>query len=313
METRQLRYVVRLAETLHFGRAANLEHIAQSAFSGHVARLERELGVQLFDRSHHRVSLTPAGTAFVERAEQVLAQLTEAAAEARAQATSEHQVLRIGTFAQAAGELLPTILSVFQQIRPDVRIEFTELTMIDQLEKLVAGDIDVAAVHAPFEDQRVVLKPIFTEPRLAAVSRRHSLADAASISVDDLLDESFALADPHAPPGWAAYWACDERRGEPGKVAAQVRSVGECLMAISSLDAVDTVPETTTRFFQHPGVTYVPLSDDTAPATVNVATRREDRRQHVQAFQTAVDQAISGHLGLVPNACAPTFDPRNHS
>jgi DNA-binding transcriptional LysR family regulator len=59
----------------------------------------------LFDRSH-RVALTPAGAAFVERAEQLLARLADAAAEARARATSENEVLRVGTFAQTAGELM---------------------------------------------------------------------------------------------------------------------------------------------------------------------------------------------------------------
>ncbi|MET7520014.1 LysR substrate-binding domain-containing protein [Streptomyces sp. NPDC005480] len=301
VEIRQLRYVVRLAETLHFGRAAGLEHIAQSAFSGHVARLERELGVRLFERSPHRVALTPAGLAFVERAEQVLAQLSDAAVEARAYASSHQEVLRVGTFAEAAGELTPVLLSVYRELRPDVRIEFTELTMVDQLEKLVSDDIDVAIVRAPFDDDRVTLRPIFSEPRVAALPRQHALADATSISVDDLLDEPFAAAATGAPPGWSSYWTCDDRRGEQGRVATQVRSVGECLMAISCLGAVDTFPQTAARLFQHSGVTYVPVPD-AAPSTVTAATRPGDRRPHVQAFGVAVERAIEEQLARVPNA-----------
>ncbi|MEW2400235.1 LysR substrate-binding domain-containing protein [Streptomyces sp. NPDC046862] len=301
MEIRQLRYVVRLAETLHFGRAAQLEHIAQSAFSGHVARLERELGVQLFDRSPHRVALTPAGAAFVERAEQILAQLAEAAADALTYSPSHQQVLRIGMFAEAAGELTPVILSVYRELRPDVRLEFTELTMVDQLEKLVSDEVDVTIVRAPFEDDRIRLRPIFSEPRVAALPRSHPLADAASISVDDLLDEPFATAATGAPAGWASYWTCDDRRGEQSRVATRVRSVGESLMAISCLGAVDTFPQTAARLFHHSGVAYVPLRD-AAPSTVATAARLSDRRPHVHAFAVAVERAVEGHLAGVPGA-----------
>lgn len=301
MEIRQLRYVVRLAETLHFGRAARLEHIAQSAFSTHISRLERELGVQLFDRSPHRVALTPAGVAFVERAELILAQLTDPAAEARTHASGEQQILRVGSFAEAAGELTPIIFSAYRELRPDVQLEFTELTMADQLDKLLSGDVDVAVVRGPFEDERVELKPIFAEPRVAALPRRHPMADAHDISVDDLLDEPFATADAGELAGWGEYWTCDDRRGEPGRVATRVRSVGESLMAISCLGAVDTFPQTAARLFQHPGVIYVPL-EDAALSTINVATRRKDPRPHVQAFDLAVEHAITEHLGSVPDA-----------
>jgi DNA-binding transcriptional LysR family regulator len=73
MELRQLRYFVTLAEELHFGRAAEREHIVQSALSQQVQRLERELGVRLLERSTHRVALTAAGVAFLVEARQILA------------------------------------------------------------------------------------------------------------------------------------------------------------------------------------------------------------------------------------------------
>lgn len=304
MEVRQLRYVVRLAETLHFGRAAQLEYIAQSAFSAHVARLERELGVRLFDRSNQRVALTAAGAAFVERAQRVLVGLGEAAAEARAHAPEARKVLRVGTLAEAAGELTPLIFSIYRELEPNVQLEFTELTMVDQLDRLVAGDVDVAILRMPMDDERITLRPIFSEPRVAAVPRRHALADAAVLSVDDLLDEPFAAADPGSPAGWSSYWTCDDRRGEPGRVAARVRSVGESLMAISCLGAVDTFPWTAARLFRHAGVAYVPLCD-AAPSTVALAIRQKESRPHVQAVGSAVERAVEEHLSVVPDAVCP--------
>src|SRR6201986_3551713 len=72
VELRQLRYFVTLAEELHFGRAAEREHIVQSALSQQVQRLERGLGVRLLERSTHHVALTAAGAVFLVEARQIL-------------------------------------------------------------------------------------------------------------------------------------------------------------------------------------------------------------------------------------------------
>ncbi|WP_051580344.1 LysR substrate-binding domain-containing protein [Pseudonocardia acaciae] len=303
MEVRQLRYAVRLADTLHFGRAAEREHIAQSAFSGHIARLERELGVALFDRRHHRVRLTPAGAAFVERAHQILAQLTDAAAEAKRHDPRHQQTLRVGSFAEAAGELTPMIFSIYRELRPEVRLEFVELTMVDQVERLVAGEVDIAIVRVPLDDPRITLRPMFSEPRVAVLPRRHRYAEAGALSVDDLLDEPFAAADTGAPADWSSYWTCDDRRGQACRVGARVRSVGESLMAIACAGAVDTFPLTAARLFHHAGVAYVPLPD-AAASTVAFATRARDTRPHVTTFDTAVAHALAHHLATVPHAHA---------
>ena len=75
MELRQLRYLVTLADELHFGRTAAREHMVQSALRQQPQRLERELGVLLLDRTTHHVGLTPAGSAFLIEARQILAQV----------------------------------------------------------------------------------------------------------------------------------------------------------------------------------------------------------------------------------------------
>ena len=86
MELRQLRYFVTLAEELHFGRAAEREHIVQSALSQQVQRLERELGVRLLERSTHHVALTASGVVFLVEARQILAHVDRAAQVARSTA-----------------------------------------------------------------------------------------------------------------------------------------------------------------------------------------------------------------------------------
>src|SRR3954464_13449851 len=88
MELRQLRYFVTLAEELHFGRAAAREHIVQSALSQQLQRLERELGVLLLDRTTRHVELTPAGSAFLIEARQILAHVDRAALAAHRAASS---------------------------------------------------------------------------------------------------------------------------------------------------------------------------------------------------------------------------------
>src|ERR1017187_1774761 len=108
MELRQLRYFVTLSEELHFGRAAAREHIVQSALSQQVQRLERELGVALFERSTHHVSLTAAGVVFLVEARQILAHVGRAAEIARS-AMGAAPTLRVGII-DASYDSMPQIL-----------------------------------------------------------------------------------------------------------------------------------------------------------------------------------------------------------
>src|SRR3954463_12330729 len=101
MELRQLRYFVAVAEELHFRRAAERLHVAQPAGSEQVRKLEVDLGVQLFERTHRSVSLTDAGVALLEEARRVLRQ-TEVAREAPRGATERAAMrLRMGSLPEA--------------------------------------------------------------------------------------------------------------------------------------------------------------------------------------------------------------------
>ena len=161
MELRQLKYVVRVSHTLHFGKAAELEHIAPSVLSTQIRRLETELGVQLFHRGSQQVSLTAAGKHFVEHSEQILGSLTRMRLETLDIASSGTSRLRIGFFGEAAGELTHLMFSAFAELFPDTKLSVVELNMSNQFDHLVSGNIDVAMLRLPIGDPSLVAVPLF--------------------------------------------------------------------------------------------------------------------------------------------------------
>jgi DNA-binding transcriptional LysR family regulator len=219
VDIRQLQYAIALSETLHFGRAAESMHIAQSAFSTQIARLERQIGAQLFDRSANRVALTTAGEAFILRAREILAQIDDASMEARILHSAGQSQLRIGLFYESAGELTPLIVAAFRCAMPDVDLSFHELTMVDQVEALAKGDVDVAFIRSPIADKRIQLLELFAEPRFVGLPAGHPLAGQDTIKTHDLVDEAFVVASPMAPPQWRGYWSFDDLRGGPAHPA----------------------------------------------------------------------------------------------
>jgi DNA-binding transcriptional LysR family regulator len=313
VDVRQLQYMTVLAETLHFGRAAQRMHIAQSAFSTHIARLERQIGAQLFDRSGNRVALTPAGEAFLPRAQAILSQMADASQEARLAHAAHQTHLRIGLFCESAGELTPLIVSAFRQAMPDVQLSFQELSMVNQVEALAAEKVDVAFIRSPMADARVQMHELFAEPRFVGLPSDHPLAALDRVTTSELIEEPFAVAAPEAPSHWRGYWAFDDVRGEPSRVAASVTNVPESLNAIAYQGAVDTFPGSATRFLRFPGVIFRPIADSSY-SPIAVATRNDERRVHVEAFRRIAQQLATTSLSVVPDAVpidqAPDDTPR---
>jgi DNA-binding transcriptional LysR family regulator len=151
MELRHLRSFVVLAEELHFGRAAERQHIVQPALSKQIASLERELGVKLFDRNRRAVELTAAGSIFLPRAQQVLADAREAAELARQAGAGAVGSLGVGFIAPACLYQVPAVLRVHRERYPDVGIRLVEAGTAQLVTKLQQQQIDIAFCRGSHE------------------------------------------------------------------------------------------------------------------------------------------------------------------
>jgi len=146
MELRQLRYFVTVAEELHFGKAAERLNIVQPAVSQQVARLERELGLKLLDRSSRHVRLTGDGERMLREARTILAAADRATEVASELASGQSGVLRIGT-AQGLRDRLERGLAVLRADTPRIEIKLASGSAAEHREALRAGELDVAFVR----------------------------------------------------------------------------------------------------------------------------------------------------------------------
>ena len=174
MELRQLRYFVAVAEELHFRRAAQHLHIAQPAVSEQVRKLELDLGVQLFERTHRSVALTAAGAALLDEARRVLRQ-TEVAREA-ARAATEHagMRLRIGYLPDALPAAVPRALRRLAASLPTVQIELESAPPWRLVDDLRRGRLDAAITSLPAATNGLRSMPSRPTKTLTALPRQRS-------------------------------------------------------------------------------------------------------------------------------------------
>src|ERR1700730_11243082 len=187
MELRQLRYFVTLAEELHFGRAAEREHIVQSALSQQVQRLERELGVRLLERSTHHVALTAAGAAFLAEARQILAHVDRATTIARS-TTDAAPALRVGII-DASYDSMPQILHEVQARYPDLVIHQVEASVPEQYQQLVEGRLDVGIGRAALAPPLFASSLFRRDPLGVLVPPGHRFTGLSAIPVAILAEE----------------------------------------------------------------------------------------------------------------------------
>ncbi|WP_046387371.1 LysR family transcriptional regulator, partial [Kitasatospora aureofaciens] len=194
MELRQLRCFVAVAEELHFGRAAERLLLGQPAVSQQVRRLERELKVELFDRSPRYVRLTPAGERFLPAARDVLS--AEDAARALAADLAAPAVLRLGTVTGLA-ERLDLILDTYQRQAPGVRVELQSVPVRERLTRLSDGRLDAAFVRGaiPGNSPELRFLPVWDDELVVVLPARHALAQQPEVDLADLAALPLRLTD----------------------------------------------------------------------------------------------------------------------
>jgi DNA-binding transcriptional LysR family regulator len=199
VELRQLRYFVAVARRQHVTAAAATIGVAQPALSQQIRLLERELGLDLFDRAGRRLRLTPAGAALLPRAERVLAEVESAVGEMAEFAGLRRGRLVAGVLPSLALRLLPPLLADFHDRYPGLELALREERSDALLALVEAGEVDLALLHQPAtggQPAAVALEPLFTEELVAVTAPGHPLAARAAAPLTALRDEPLLLSKP---------------------------------------------------------------------------------------------------------------------
>lgn len=194
MDVKRLRYFIAVAEELHFGRAARRLFMSQPPLSQQIKILEEELGVLLFERDRRSVRLTPAGTAFLAHAQEIMRLVPIAVDAARQAAVGERGDLRI-VYSDSAmfSDMVLTGIAGYRQAFPMVNVELREASTLSQLNDLMSGRADVGFVRGPLSGLAKGLRAtaVACERLVVAVPVNHPLAKRACVSLKDLSAERF--------------------------------------------------------------------------------------------------------------------------
>ena len=200
IDPKRIRAFAALAETLHFGRAAARLNLSQPPLSRHIAALEKELGVMLFERNSRSVTLTHAGKRFHSDVKAILRSIEEAARNAIAAARGEHGMLFVGFTSCAAYNVVPLLARAYAAAFPDVNLKIRELLTADLMAGLTEGNIDAAIMFPPGHQTDLRMRTVHSEPLCLAIPSKHRLAGATRIRVSDLAADPFVLAPREAAP-----------------------------------------------------------------------------------------------------------------
>ncbi len=193
MELHQLRYFRAVASLRNFTRAARQEHVSQPSLSQQILKLERELGVKLFDRLGRRVRLTQFGAALAPRAEAILDQVQEAQQAIGEMAGVEKGRVSIGVIPTIAPYFLAPRLADFSREYPRVEVQVAEDITAELLERLRHGTLDLAVMSLPIEGPEFATESLGSEALLLAVPAAHRLAERQGVELTEIDGEPFLL------------------------------------------------------------------------------------------------------------------------
>jgi DNA-binding transcriptional LysR family regulator len=285
MELRQLRYFLAVAQELHFGRAAERVHIAQSPLSRQIKQLEEELGAPLFIRNKHRVELSEAGKALIPEAESILS----------ATGRIRNTILRaqegmigkliIGYTNSAIYSDLPRILMVYRHKFPLVEIVLRDnLLTPTQIEELDERRIDIGVLRPPTRSPNIELLTITRERLIVALPTSHPLANQKQIDLSLLKGDGFICFSRSLDSALQTqiFRSCQDA-GFSAQVIQEVGDIPSMLMLVSSGMGVALVPASA-KNMKFKGITFRSLAGGGPQLELALAWNRDQHSTLVDGF-----------------------------
>ncbi|WP_369206641.1 LysR family transcriptional regulator [Streptomyces sp. PU-14G] len=261
MELRYLAAFVAVAEELHFGRAAKRLRMAQPPLSQQIRQLERELDVQLFERSTRSVRLTGAGEAFLGPVRTVLADLESATRLARAAGRGESGRVSVGFAGASSHTTLPRLTRAVRTAHPGIALVMRGQTYANRaLDEVAEGCLDLGFVRSPVTRPGVRTRVIAEEELVCALASDHPLARQERIAVADLAAEPFVSFPANAGSSLrdVTFLTC-ERAGYLPRVVQEAPD-SYTILALVAMGVGVTLTLTSCTHIQQTGLVYRPLA-----------------------------------------------------
>ncbi|WBB57950.1 LysR family transcriptional regulator [Streptomyces sp. WMMC500] len=342
---RHLRYFRAVAEERHFGRAAERLRIAQPSLSQRIRRLERELGVRLFDRGSQGTALTPAGRLVLAEADRVLAAADRLAAAVARIGSGAAGTLRAAVPPHLGPAAVAALITGYRERSPGGELELRELTTTAQVRELAAGTLDAGVVRHPCPAPGLAFGPVLHQPLGALLAATDPLAAGGRLTAADLSGRALVLTPRADDPALydEVLTACARHGCTPAAVheaaggdftralvlstapagpaapeqpaASEAHEAPEALEPPDPLDAPDAppapggavalLPRTTTG----PGTVWRPLAGEPIGWRTSAAWPADGHNPAVARFAEAAHEAMRDHAGMRP-ARAAAVHPR---
>jgi LysR family hydrogen peroxide-inducible transcriptional activator len=288
---RDLEYAVAVAETRHFGRAAERCGVSQPALSAQVSQLEEVLGTALFERTPRGVLLTPAGERLVPLARRLLEdarRLVELAADSDELAGE----LRVDVIATLGPYIVPHVLRPLREHFPQVDFVLREGRTRSILAALAAGETDLALISTPATGEGIEFLHLFEEPFVAIHPAAMSLSESPPLTIDSLdsrhvllLEEGHCLRD-------QALALCGRAEGRAQRHATSVETLRHMVAAGAGYSLLPALAALGNESFGGL-LRYTPIEDARAFRTIALAFRASDpRRRHYEAIADTIRDSV---------------------
>lgn len=291
METRQLKYFMAVAETLHFGNAAKKLHISQPPLSQQIMKFEEELGVLLFQRNRRSVKLTAAGKSLLKDASTILKAIEQARINLTEMASGDRGQITLGYIGPSLNTALPNVISQFKTTYPNVWFELRQMNTNSQLDAVRSGVIDAGVVRIFRHNTDDLELTLFHQEAYAVVvPEEHRFSSRESIDMSELAEESLIFFPRKAQPSLYDEWMrLFAECGFVPRIVQEVETKSAALALTAARMGISIVPESLSAESRN-GVSFLTLTGQYPPLKIHFVTRKDEISPTISNLLTILRQ-----------------------
>ncbi|MFJ8744330.1 LysR family transcriptional regulator [Embleya sp. NPDC127516] len=280
-----------LSEELHFGRTATRLYVSTAQVSTTIKKIERRLGVTLFERTSRRVELTTVGRGLRDDLVPLYEGIQRAMDRAELAGRGITGTLTVGFMGIQAGRFVTAAREVFERRNPDCAVHVVETLLHHHVGQLRDGDADLLLITLPVDEPDLTIGPVITRSvRYMALPAKHRLAGRDMLSFEDLAGEAFVTMADSVPGSWADFHT--PRRTPAGRVIGRrgepCATYPQALAQVAAGRAMVPGDAQLPMLYQHPEIRFVPAPDMPPIEHGLVWRSRDDADTRIRAFSDVI-------------------------